>query len=77
MKNTINSTDQNELLLLLSSSSANDFNNNFDGYKWVNFNGQKNLATLNLIKGNVVYNEKLILIDKEEYRLWDPFRSKL
>ena len=77
MKNTIiNSSDQNELSLS-SSSSANDLNNDYDGYKWVNFNNQKNLATLNLNKGNMVYNEKLILIDKEEYRLWDPFRSKL
>ena len=77
MKNTIiNSSDQNELSLS-SSSSANDLNNDYDGYKWVNFNNQKNLATLNLNKGNMVYNEKLILIDKDEYRLWDPFRSKL
>jgi len=71
----MNNTDQTGISSL--SLSANGFNNSFDGYKWVNYNGQKNLATLNLIKGNVVYNEKLILIDKEEYRLWDPFRSKL
>ena len=32
---------------------------------------------MNLIKGNTVYDEKLITIDKEEYRLWDIFRSKL
>jgi fibrillarin-like pre-rRNA processing protein len=38
---------------------------------------KKHLATLNLIKGNTVYDEKLITIDKEEYRLWDIFRSKL
>jgi fibrillarin-like pre-rRNA processing protein len=75
MKNTINNTDQTGISPL--SLPTNDFNNKFDGYRWLNFNGQKNLATLNLIKGNVVYNEKLILIDKEEYRLWDPFRSKL
>ena len=71
----MNNTDQTKISLLCLT--VDDFNNNFDGYKWVNYNGQKNLATLNLIKGNVVYNEKLILIDKEEYRLWDPFRSKL
>ena len=59
------------------SASLRESNNDFDGYRWVNFNGQKHLATLNLIKGNTVYDEKLITIDKEEYRLWDIFRSKL
>ncbi|MDX1371846.1 MAG: fibrillarin-like rRNA/tRNA 2'-O-methyltransferase, partial [Nitrososphaeraceae archaeon] len=49
----------------------------FDGYIWININGEKQLATLNLVKGNNVYGEKLILYKKEEYRLWDPFRSKL
>lgn len=49
----------------------------FDGYIWINMNGEKQLATLNLVKGNNVYGEKLILYKKEEYRLWDPFRSKL
>ncbi|MGI0001188.1 MAG: fibrillarin-like rRNA/tRNA 2'-O-methyltransferase, partial [Nitrososphaeraceae archaeon] len=60
-----------------SSTSVSKFNNDFDGYRWIIFNGQKHLATLNLIKGNTVYDEKLITIDKEEYRLWDIFRSKL
>jgi fibrillarin-like pre-rRNA processing protein len=58
-------------------ASLRESNNDFDGYRWVIFNGQKHLATLNLIKGNTVYDEKLITIDKEEYRLWDIFRSKL
>lgn len=49
----------------------------FDGYIWININGEKQLATLNLVKGNNVYGEKLILYKKEEYRLWDAFRSKL
>lgn len=49
----------------------------FDGYIWININGEKQLATLNLVKGNNVYGEKLISYKKEEYRLWDPFRSKL
>jgi len=76
LKNTHNFADQNKSLssLLLSSSDLKD---DFDGYKWINYNAQKNLATLNLIKGDAVYNEKLILFDKEEYRFWDPFRSKL
>ena len=80
MKNT--STEEEQRSLTSSSDpsysgTVSEFNNDFDGYRWVIFNGQKHLATLNLIKGNTVYNEKLITIDKEEYRLWDIFRSKL
>jgi fibrillarin-like pre-rRNA processing protein len=41
-----------------------------------NANG-KFLATQNLIDGNSVYGEKIIKFDDIEYRLWDPFRSKL
>jgi fibrillarin-like pre-rRNA processing protein len=37
----------------------------------------KFLATQNLINGNSVYGEKIIKIEDVEYRLWDPFRSKL
>ena len=40
-------------------------------------NGEKNAATLNLVRGNNVYGEKLVRYDGEEYRIWDPFRSKL
>ncbi|MEM2129620.1 MAG: fibrillarin-like rRNA/tRNA 2'-O-methyltransferase [Candidatus Bathyarchaeia archaeon] len=35
------------------------------------------LATLNLSPGRNVYGERLIKIGDAEYRLWDPFRSKL
>ena len=35
------------------------------------------LATKNLVPGQKVYNEKLLHVDGTEYRLWDPFRSKL
>jgi fibrillarin-like pre-rRNA processing protein len=38
---------------------------------------EKQLATQNLINGNSVYGEKIIKYDDIEYRLWDPFRSKL
>jgi fibrillarin-like pre-rRNA processing protein len=48
-----------------------------DAIKWISINGEKNVATLNLVKGNNVYGEKLIRHEGEEYRLWDPFRSKL
>jgi fibrillarin-like pre-rRNA processing protein len=35
------------------------------------------LATVNLVKGKKVYNEDLVTIDNVEYRLWNPYRSKL
>ncbi|VVB73535.1 Fibrillarin-like rRNA/tRNA 2'-O-methyltransferase [uncultured archaeon] len=35
------------------------------------------LATLNIYPGHAVYGERLIEIDGKEYRMWDPFRSKL
>lgn len=46
-------------------------------YFWIKFEGQKKLATENLVKGNQVYNEKLVKNKDIEYRLWDPYRSKL
>jgi fibrillarin-like pre-rRNA processing protein len=45
--------------------------------RWISIDGEKNVATLNLIKGFNVYGEKLVKYDGEEYRIWDPFRSKL
>ncbi|MEM5836160.1 MAG: fibrillarin-like rRNA/tRNA 2'-O-methyltransferase [Candidatus Aenigmatarchaeota archaeon] len=36
----------------------------------------KKLATLNLLPGERVYGEELIRIGKEEYRIWDFWRSK-
>ena len=44
---------------------------------WINSEGQKKLATENMIPGNQVYKEKLVIKKNIEYRLWDPFRSKL
>ena len=35
------------------------------------------LATLNLAKGCKVYGEDLVDIEGKEYRLWNPYRSKL
>jgi len=35
------------------------------------------IATLNMSSGKNVYGERLIKISDAEYRLWDPFRSKL
>ena len=39
--------------------------------------GRTFLLTKNLAKGRRVYNEELRLKEGEEYRTWDPFRSKL
>ena len=46
-------------------------------YFWIKSEGEKKLATENLVLGNQVYKEKLIIKKGTEYRLWDPFRSKL
>ena len=48
-----------------------------DAIKWIILNGQKNVATLNLVVGDAVYGEKLVRNGENEYRIWDPFRSKL
>jgi fibrillarin-like pre-rRNA processing protein len=47
------------------------------GFFWIKSEGQKKLATENLVVGRQVYKEKLILKKGIEYRLWEPFRSKL
>ena len=47
------------------------------GFFWIKSEGQQKLATENLVKGNQVYKEKLITKKGIEYRLWEPFRSKL
>lgn len=39
--------------------------------------GSSNLATLNLSPGKSVYGEKLVKIGNKEYRLWNPYKSKL
>ena len=44
---------------------------------WLKTEGQNKLATENLVPGNQVYNEKLLNKNGIEYRIWDPFRSKL
>jgi fibrillarin-like pre-rRNA processing protein len=40
-------------------------------------NGRAILLTKNLVPGTRTYNEDLVSRDGEEYRIWDPFRSKL
>jgi fibrillarin-like pre-rRNA processing protein len=44
---------------------------------WFRIDGEKKLATENLVPKNQVYNEKLVKIKGIEYRIWNPFRSKL
>jgi len=39
--------------------------------------GSKRLVTKNLAPGIQVYGEKLITVAGEEFRLWNPYRSKL
>jgi fibrillarin-like pre-rRNA processing protein len=52
--------------------------NRFKSVYWIEFDdGTKKLATANLASGSQVYGEKLLEIGGVEYRLWDPYRSKL
>ena len=45
---------------------------------WVTLeDGSRRLATRNLTLGKSVYGERLIQCGAEEYRVWDPYRSKL
>ena len=46
-------------------------------YFWIQVEGEEKLATQNLVPGNQVYNEKLVQSKGVEYRVWNPFRSKL
>jgi len=50
----------------------------FKGIYYVLFeDGSRKLATRNLAGGHVVYGERLIKHGNGEYRVWDPYRSKL
>lgn len=48
-----------------------------EGIFTVTIDDREVLATRNLIPGSSVYGERLIVDDGEEYRQWDPGRSKL
>ena len=50
---------------------------NIDAISFVTVNGKEHIATINLLKGVTLYGEKLISRNGNEYRTWDPFRSKL
>jgi len=50
----------------------------FDDVYRVTFeDGSQRLATKNVAPGRIVYGEQLLNVEDVEYRLWDPFRSKL
>ncbi len=50
----------------------------FDGVFWVIYeDGTRKLATVNLVPNIKVYGEQLIKFKGKEYRVWNPFRSKL
>ena len=45
---------------------------------WVTLeDGSRKLGTKNLVPENAVYGERLVKFSGIEYRLWDPYRSKL
>ena len=60
-----------------NSQNEGNLENEEDNIFWVKIDGEKKLATLNLVPGNQVYKEKLVKIKDEEFRAWDPYRSKL
>ncbi len=49
----------------------------FENVFWLVYPDRKFLATKNLAPGVSVYGERLVKIDDVEYRIWDPYRSKL
>lgn len=49
----------------------------FSGVYQIVLEGERKLATINLAPTVQVYGEKLVKIEGVEYRLWDPYRSKL
>ena len=51
--------------------------NDDKNFFWFHVDGEENIATENLVPGKQVYKEKLLLKKGIEYRLWNPFRSKL
>jgi fibrillarin-like pre-rRNA processing protein len=50
---------------------------NFEGIYQLVREGRERLATLSEAPGTSVYDEDIVEIDGKEYRIWDPFRSKL
>ena len=50
----------------------------FPGIYYIEYeDGRRVLATKNLVPGHTVYDEKLVRFKGVEYRVWNPYRSKL
>lgn len=49
----------------------------FEGVYRVTWEGKERLATLSQAPGTSVYGEDIVRTGNAEYRIWDPFRSKL
>lgn len=49
----------------------------FDGIFQIDRGDEKRLCTRSLVPGTNVYGEEIVRDGNEEYRVWDPFRSKL
>lgn len=47
------------------------------GVTWLDLKGQTRLGTQNFVSGNRVYGERIVFSSGREYRIWDPYRSKL
>ena len=48
-----------------------------DSISWIRINDSLKLTTKNLIRGNKFYNEKIVFSNNQEYRVWEPYKSKL
>lgn len=62
---------------MLKVKRENDLIHDDYNFVWVRADGREQIATENYVPGNKVYGERLVLKNKIEYRVWDPFRSKL
>src|SRR5437660_11407087 len=49
----------------------------FEGIYLIGGEGEERLGTRSLARGENVYGEEIVKVGDEEYRVWDPFRSKL
>src|SRR5437667_8623611 len=49
----------------------------FGGIYLIGREGEERLGTRSLARGENVYGEEIVKVGDEEYRIWDPFRSKL
>jgi fibrillarin-like pre-rRNA processing protein len=74
---TIDHKEGEEILDQIRIKREKSLEEDNQGFFWIKSEGKEKLATENLVLGNQVYKEKLIVKKGIEYRLWEPFRSKL